>query len=106
MLFSVIQGNHELNKAYIIEHFCINKDKPELKCEGKCYLMQQMKAEKEKQDAQAVHKFHLDFGIFIPTKKIQPFGLLVIHSVETTLCGYSESKYTIPFFEKFLPPKV
>ena len=30
---------------YIAEFLCINKDKPELDCEGKCYLMQQLAAQ-------------------------------------------------------------
>ncbi len=28
----------KLNQDYISQVFCINKDKPELKCDGKCYL--------------------------------------------------------------------
>lgn len=27
---------------YIAEFLCVNKDKPELDCDGKCYLMQQL----------------------------------------------------------------
>lgn len=106
MLFSVIQGTHELNKAYIIENFCINKDKPELKCDGKCYLMQRMKAEKEKQDSQAVHKFHLDFGVFIPSKKIQNFGPIYSANIETVYAVYSEVPYIFPVLDKFQPPKI
>lgn len=29
-----------MNQAEIIELFCINKEKPELVCDGKCYLKQ------------------------------------------------------------------
>lgn len=31
-----------LNKDYIAEFLCINKDKPELSCGGKCHLMKQL----------------------------------------------------------------
>lgn len=31
-----------INQTDIIENLCENKDKPELKCNGKCYLMKQM----------------------------------------------------------------
>lgn len=48
MVYSVIQGSYELNKAEIIANFCVNKSRPELKCDGKCYLAQQLQAEKEK----------------------------------------------------------
>ena len=37
------------NQDYIAEFLCINKDKPELACKGKCYLMQMLEEEnKEK----------------------------------------------------------
>ncbi|MDO6517765.1 hypothetical protein [Zobellia uliginosa] len=40
-----------VNQDYIAEFLCINADKPELDCNGKCYLMQMIKAqESEKQE--------------------------------------------------------
>lgn len=38
-----------MNRDYIAEVFCINKDKPELSCNGQCYLMKSLK-EKQPQD--------------------------------------------------------
>lgn len=39
---------YALNKDYIAEFLCINKDKPEMACGGKCHLMKQLeKQEKE-----------------------------------------------------------
>ncbi len=32
---------------YIVEFLCINTDKPELDCDGKCYLMQQLAEQNE-----------------------------------------------------------
>lgn len=34
---------YELNKNYVADVLCINKDKPELHCNGKCYLNKQLK---------------------------------------------------------------
>lgn len=31
-----------INKDFIAENFCINKAKPEMDCEGKCYLVKQL----------------------------------------------------------------
>ena len=31
-----------INYDYIVEVLCINKDKPELECDGKCYLKEQL----------------------------------------------------------------
>lgn len=37
-----------LNKNFIIENFCINKKKPELSCDGKCYLSKQIGEQTQK----------------------------------------------------------
>ncbi|GAA3783711.1 hypothetical protein GCM10022271_15030 [Corallibacter vietnamensis] len=36
---------YELNIDYIIKTYCINTDKPELKCNGKCHLAKQLNLE-------------------------------------------------------------
>ena len=35
---------YQLNIDYIVEKYCVNKERPKLNCNGKCYLMNQMKA--------------------------------------------------------------
>ncbi len=55
MLATLIQGGHkfgmwicyELNKEAITEKYCVNKEKPELQCNGHCYLEQKMKQEEK-----------------------------------------------------------
>jgi len=39
--FSII-AYYQTNISQIIEDFCVNKDKPELNCDGKCYLAQKL----------------------------------------------------------------
>jgi hypothetical protein len=65
MVYSVIKVNFTINRKYIIENFCINKDKPELACNGKCFLMQKMNAEKERQESLPAFTFNKDFGVYI-----------------------------------------
>jgi hypothetical protein len=44
---------YELNKDYIKEFLCINRDKPRLKCDGKCHLTQELrKAQSDVTDTQ------------------------------------------------------
>lgn len=38
-----VMGWFELNKDYIAKTLCINRDKPAMKCCGKCYLQKQLK---------------------------------------------------------------
>ena|SRR6476661_382566 len=42
----------ELNKTYIAAKLCINKNKPELQCFGKCFLKKKLKQAEEKQAQQ------------------------------------------------------
>ena len=39
---TILWTNYELNKAAITEEFCVNKEKPELKCNGQCHLAEQL----------------------------------------------------------------
>jgi hypothetical protein len=38
-----------LNRAYVASEWCENKDKPQLKCDGKCYLKRQLNGLQESQ---------------------------------------------------------
>lgn len=42
-----IFGYYSIKKEYIVEKLCINKDKPQLHCDGKCYLGKQLKTTEE-----------------------------------------------------------
>jgi hypothetical protein len=37
----------QLNLEYIIETYCVNKEKPKLKCDGKCHLSKQLQINTE-----------------------------------------------------------
>lgn len=61
LLFSLLTSNFgnlfiftgfELNREFIAAELCINKNKPELNCKGKCYLMKKLKQAQEKEDKQ------------------------------------------------------
>ncbi|WP_439474140.1 hypothetical protein [Algoriphagus formosus] len=76
MVYSVIKVNFSINRKYIIENFCINKDKPELACDGKCFLMQKINEEKERQESLPAFTFNKDFGVFIsPSFEISEVAL-------------------------------
>ena len=42
--------NYLVNNEYIKEVLCINKERPKLECNGKCYLMQQLQKSEIPQD--------------------------------------------------------
>jgi len=53
-----IYAEFELNQKFIAAKLCENRDKPEMHCNGKCYLMKKLKEaeEKEKKQEQAAQK--------------------------------------------------
>ncbi|WP_229239682.1 hypothetical protein [Echinicola soli] len=66
MIFSVIQMDYVLNKEYIAENLCINRDKPEMHCDGKCFLAEKLKeAQDQKEQQPGGIDFSRDFGIYI-----------------------------------------
>jgi hypothetical protein len=46
----------EMNRSYIAEELCINRNRPELHCNGKCYLMNKLKQAQDKEQKQE-HQF-------------------------------------------------
>lgn len=53
--FFVFAG-FEMNQSYIAKELCINRDKPQLHCNGKCYLMRKLKQAQDKEQKQE-HQF-------------------------------------------------
>ncbi|WP_448518921.1 hypothetical protein [Rhodoflexus sp.] len=56
----------QINREYIAEYLCENKDKPQMACGGKCHLMKEMAAA-ERQDAEIPKlKNHFEVTFFSP----------------------------------------
>lgn len=47
-----IYAGFELNQNYIASTLCVNRDKPEMNCNGKCYLSKKIKQAEEKEKKQ------------------------------------------------------
>ncbi|MBK0383998.1 hypothetical protein I5M32_13600 [Pedobacter sp. SD-b] len=70
-------AGYELNKNYIAKELCINKDKPEMHCNGKCFLNRKI-AEAEKQQQSQERKTQKDLTqqiMLIATFKINFYSL-------------------------------
>ena len=46
----LVQGAYVLRQDFIAEHLCVNRDKPEENCHGKCHLRQQLERQQQRQD--------------------------------------------------------
>ncbi|GAA4888905.1 hypothetical protein GCM10023311_11090 [Flaviramulus aquimarinus] len=62
-----------LNQDYIAEFLCVNKDKPKLQCNGKCYLVKELKKQQENEpNSLRVSLENYPIG-FVNIFKINPF---------------------------------
>lgn len=76
-----VEAGFELNQEYIASVLCENKSKPELNCNGKCYLskkIKQVEEKEKKEEQQALRKtFQESFVCTLP------FTILVsVHDIE------------------------
>jgi len=44
-----VYAGFELNRKYIAENLCVNRDKPWMHCNGKCYFMKKIKQAEERE---------------------------------------------------------
>lgn len=100
---AIIVADYEINKSFIAKNYCVNKNKPELKCYGSCHLKKQLDKEEKSENVpsgNSKNKFEIDFfnenndkffSIFITnTSKHQLF----YHSKTTV--GFTISLYHPP----------
>lgn len=97
---------YEVAKPYIVEKYCVNRDAPEMHCNGKCHLAAMMKAEEPDQQAPAelpVPEFKYQTVVFLPATEVgqtEPEGLPVL---------YFATNFRLPSAVKngiFHPPRI
>lgn len=98
---------YTINYKYIVEVLCENKDKPELSCNGKCYLAKQLvkdSADKEKnpfRDNKSKFELSIIDCLQIESNKLEYFNF-VIH----TFKRYSESNSELFLLQLLQPPEL
>lgn len=68
-----VYAGYNMNRSYIAARLCVNKDKPKLHCNGKCYLAKKLKQEeeKEKKDEKQSQKNLLQEAIITSETKLK-----------------------------------
>ena len=51
-----IIAHYQINKEYIARVLCENRDKPQLHCDGKCYLAKRLRASQDRQDKETTER--------------------------------------------------
>ncbi|MFZ1457145.1 MAG: hypothetical protein WAT46_13960 [Saprospiraceae bacterium] len=55
-----------INQVYIAKYLCVNREKKELKCNGKCHLMKNLKEQEQQDNTPIPHKIkEIKLDLFI-----------------------------------------
>ena len=104
---TVIVSFYEVNKEYITKIYCINKEKPELKCDGKCHMKKMIKkSEKKEQESFPEGTLELKVLTFVKSDFNQNFSTInKLKELNKTI--YSEHLHgVLSFADIFHPPQV
>ena len=98
----IIIADYQLNKNYIAQNLCENKNKPQLHCNGKCQLNKQLQKQDKNENA--------PFNPIKEKNQIQlfcewnDFGFADSQSIKNNYLPYLEKKITSPISSTFHPP--
>ena len=91
-----------INQEEIAEEFCENKDKPELKCDGKCHLTKVLQDQSNEDDPTSSFQGRLEY----PLGKISQLKLLSSFSNKVKVTYLSMNENLLPAFPQLIdyPP--
>jgi hypothetical protein len=98
---------YTVNKAFITEYFCINKDKPSLQCEGKCFVNKQLeKGQPSQEDPGSTQTEAHIYHLFMPVKiNLQVNRTAFSIPLQKAHSHYQEPSYPQALFFIFHPPQ-
>jgi hypothetical protein len=68
----VVEADYFLNKSYIAKVLCVNKEKPKMHCDGKCYLAKHLEdGQKQEQQLPTTKKINIDIQLFNVSEPVQ-----------------------------------
>ncbi|MFC5410048.1 hypothetical protein ACFPMF_12060 [Larkinella bovis] len=97
---------YHANKDYIAKVLCENRAKPQLHCDGHCYLAKKLNAQQEQQDQETTERVQKtpDFQLFC--QLLVPFAFQpAIAGLATRQPDYSFASYSSPLSSFFQPPR-
>ena len=104
--FFVFAG-FELNQKYIAENLCVNKNRPWLHCDGRCYLMKKIKQaeENEKKQAAKNNLSHLKISFFQEPLGSTFISPVILENTKDPFPSYRSGYSTRYIGTIFQPPK-
>jgi hypothetical protein len=106
----LIFADYELRKDFIIKNYCVNKNRPEMHCDGKCYLAKQLEKAEQEDQKQATGNFISKLLSFESEFKTNYFANFFakksLRIKENPNFQYAESFSMLHTFSFFHPPQV
>ncbi|MCK5816046.1 MAG: hypothetical protein KAH07_08890 [Flavobacteriaceae bacterium] len=93
---------YNLNKEYIASVLCENRDRPQLACNGKCYLDKKIKESKEHSHNHSAPQIDLSK---YPVSPVNCFAYQITEFKIFSIDKYSRQEFTLQdFYASFLKP--
>ncbi len=98
---------YHVNKDYIARVLCENRDKPQLHCDGKCYLAKKLKTQQDKQDKETTERVQRVplLNLFCMECFSFDFSRPVLAEMIGTLPDYLLKPYATTLVALFQPPR-
>lgn len=102
----IVFSSYFANKAYIAAVLCVNRDKPQLDCEGKCYLKKQLSKTDTPESNSSGLSLKLETSPFMAPLFTLDKAIAAV-SVPTEYGLFEESSYRFSYHPAcFHPPQV
>ena len=95
-----------INREFIAKVLCINKEKPKLKCAGKCQLMKKMAQEENKDSKSSVPANTNVAEVIFTMNEATDFDVFDQTFLRTYVSFYPLKKYPPPLVSIFHPPSI
>jgi len=105
---TILYTIYEYNRASFVEMFCVNKDRPQLNCNGKCKLAQMQREQNEKRANDILKQLQLEIVYFSPVNPIRfSDNNLLLPTAKSNLPSYYDLPYSfIYIFKPVKPPEI
>jgi|SRR5690606_5314718 len=100
---AIIVMHFKLNQETIEQKFCVNKDRPELHCDGTCFLKKQLQKSESSDSAPAAMYPKVDM-LPISLHRFEARNITV--DISSIMPRYQEICYREPCREIFVPPPI
>ncbi len=99
---------YHTNKDYIARVLCENRDKPQLHCDGKCFLAKRLKASQDRQDKETTERVQNlpVMQLFCESGAIFAFVPHWLVMISAKPAPYQFPSYSAPLAGLFRPPRV